>query len=189
MHQLSGQDEQTVQKALFAVAPDLLAYFERRVVVREDAADLLNETLLQAWRGVAKLPTGQEPQRMWLFAIARNVLLNHNRSTRRRSALLDRIRNELATDCLEPDAAESQAIQDAVRRLPAMQRELVMLIHWDGFTITEAAQILGVNASTARSRYAVARRTLQNSLLGVSEGSTASARSTPSADDPSPQIS
>ena len=39
-----------------------------------------------------------------------------------------------------------------------------MLIHWDGLTITEAAELLGLNASTARSRYAAARTTLRQAL-------------------------
>jgi RNA polymerase sigma-70 factor, ECF subfamily len=39
-----------------------------------------------------------------------------------------------------------------------------MLIHWDGFTIVEAAELLGLNASTARSRYAAARQILREAL-------------------------
>ena len=40
-----------------------------------------------------------------------------------------------------------------------------MLIHWDGFTIVEAAEILGLNPSTARSRYAAARELLRDALI------------------------
>ncbi len=40
-----------------------------------------------------------------------------------------------------------------------------MLIHWDGFTIVEAAEILGLNPSTARSRYAAARELLRDALV------------------------
>lgn len=39
-----------------------------------------------------------------------------------------------------------------------------MLVHWDGFTLLAAAELLGVNASTARSRYAAARETLRAAL-------------------------
>ncbi|WP_275403788.1 sigma factor-like helix-turn-helix DNA-binding protein [Nocardioides jishulii] len=54
------------------------------------------------------------------------------------------------------DHTEATAVRDAVLRLHAAHRELVMLIHWDGFTVTEAAELLGLNASTARSRYSAA---------------------------------
>ena len=39
-----------------------------------------------------------------------------------------------------------------------------MLVHWDGFTLADAAGLLGLNASTARSRYAAARQTLKEAL-------------------------
>jgi len=146
-------------------AADLLAYFERRVLVREDAADLLGETMLQAWRRIDAMPLGDPArQRMWLFTVAANVLANHRRSHRRRLRLTERLWAHLATEPERPGHEESSAIRDAVLRLHDAQRELVMLVHWDGFTLAEAADLLGVNASTARSRYAAARETLRAAL-------------------------
>lgn len=49
-------------------------------------------------------------------------------------------------------------------RLDDAHRELVMLIHWDGFTVVEAAELLGLNPSTARGRYSAARQTLRAAL-------------------------
>ena len=150
--------------ALRTTGDDLLAYFERRVSNREDAADLLAETLLQAWRRSDAMPERGERQRMWVFTIAANVLANYRRSARRRSALADRLRQHLASASM-PDHAEASAVRDAVLRLRDAQRELVMLIHWDGFTIVEAAELLGLNASTARSRYSAARDELRRALM------------------------
>lgn len=155
------------REALSSAASDLLGYLERRVGTRDDAADLLAETMLQAWRRVADMPVVPERRRMWLFTIAANVLANHRRSASRRTALADRLRRHL-TPPLEPDHAEAAAVRDAVLRLHEAQRELVMLIHWEGFTIVEAAEILGVNASTARSRYSAAREVLREALTAVS---------------------
>jgi RNA polymerase sigma-70 factor (ECF subfamily) len=152
-----------LRRALDASSADLLAYFERRTPVREDAADLLAEVMLQAWRRVADLPDEHERQRMWLFGIARRVLANHHRSSRRRRALADRLRGHLVETAVADDA-EASAVRDAVRRLPPDQAELVMLVHWDGFLLVAAAELLGVNASTARSRYAAARATLRETL-------------------------
>lgn len=153
-----------LQQALAATADGLLAYFERRVARREDAADLVGEVMLQAWRRADVLPDDAERQRMWLFTIAGNVLTNHRRSAVRRTALADRLRATLRSAPPEPAVAEDAAVRDAVRRLPDQQRELVMLVHWDGFTLAEAAIVLGVNASTARSRYAAARAALRVAL-------------------------
>jgi RNA polymerase sigma-70 factor (ECF subfamily) len=145
-------------------APDLLAYFERRVTDRVDAADLLSDVLVQAWRRVDDAPLDPQRGRMWLFGIAHNVLSNHLRGTRRRSALTERLRLHLSTAPPDVDHSDAAAVRDAVQRLPQAQRELVMLVHWDGFSLREAADVLGVNPSTARSRYAAARGSLAASL-------------------------
>lgn len=162
-----------LQAALVATRSDLLAYLERRVPHREDAADLLGETMLQAWRRADALPESDERRRMWLFTIAAHVLANERRAVGRRLAKTDRLRSLLRATPDDADVGELAAVRDAVRRLPAPQRELVMLVHWDRFTLVEAAELLGVNASTARSRYATARAALQTSL---SEPSVAASR-------------
>jgi RNA polymerase sigma-70 factor (ECF subfamily) len=163
---MTGPERAAIRAAFRQHSGDLLGYLERRVKVREDAADLLGETMLQAWRRVDAFPTADGArQRMWLFTVAANVLANHHRSTRRRFALADRLRTQLHVAASEvPDVAEESAVRDAVLRLHVAQRELVMLVHWDGFTLVEAAELLGVNPSTARSRYAAARTALRDAL-------------------------
>ena len=165
---LESADRVAMRSAMHQVAPDLLAYFERRLACREDAADSLAETLLQAWRRVDRLPDDPTEVRMWLFAIAHKVLANQQRADRRRQALAERLRTHLArVQVDEPDPADRQAVRDAILRLPPDLRELVTLVHWDGLTLTEAAQVLALNPSTARSRYATARRTLRDTLIGA----------------------
>lgn len=161
--EVGGED----RAALREHADDLLAYLQRRVRSREDAADLLSETLLQAWKRIDALPSQPQRQRMWLFTIAANVLANYHRSRGRRLALADRLRDHLGSAESAPDPAEAHAVRDAVLRLHAAQRELVMLVHWDGFTLLEAAQLLDVNPSTARSRYVTARAILREALTEV----------------------
>jgi len=148
-------------------ADDLLAYFERRVHVREDAADLLGETLLQVWRRHDALPDDATRQRMWLFTIAAHVLANHRRSGRRKVALANRLRDQVSVTPMQPDLGEQAAVRDAVLHLHDAHRELIMLIHWDGFNVVEAAEVLGLNPSTARGRYAAARTALREALAEV----------------------
>lgn len=159
---MSSDHLAAARATLRSTANDLLAYFVRRVASREDAADLYGEVMLTAWRKIDKMPDSPERQRMWLFVIAANTLSNHRRTTSRRLELTERLRHHLAETTTGPDSA--YAVRDAVLRLHRGQRELVMLIHWDGFTIVEAAEILGLNPSTARSRYAAARTLLREAL-------------------------
>lgn len=153
--------------ALRANQHDILAYLVRRVDNREDAADLFGDAYLTAWRKRRQMPVDAEGARRWLFVIARNTLLNHYSSTRRRrafaAALRDELRNTDATDTTE----QSLEVREAIAALAPEQAELVRLIHWEGFGVAEAGAILGVGASTARSRYAAARAHLQ-SLLAIS---------------------
>lgn len=162
-------NEADLTALLRATGDDLLAYFERRTLSSEDAADLLGETMLQAWRAVDRLPEGAERQRMWLFTVAAHVLANGRRGSRRRAALTARLKQTLREDSVH-DASLGNEVRDAVLRLHAAQRELVMLVHWDGFTLVEAAEILGVNASTARSRYSAARNALRQALTEAALG-------------------
>lgn len=154
-----------VRDALTSNADDLLQYFVRRCDSRDDAADLLSDTMLVAWRRSKDVPADKLAARMWLFGIASKTLLNQRRTLRRRTALAERLKLHLqGTGSSTPDTGETLAVRDAVHRLPHAQRELVILIHWDGFSIAEASEILGLNASTARSRYSAARASLRSSL-------------------------
>lgn len=146
---------------LAATAADILRYFERRE--RNDAADLLAETLLVAWRRVDDLPSDATGARMWMFGIARTVLLGHARDTARRSRLADRLR-ELARPAATPDADQLLDVRAALARLPGEDAELVRLVHWDGLSLAEAATVLELNASTVRGRYQRARATLAAQL-------------------------
>ena len=149
--------------ALRAASPDLLGYLQRRVGL-DDAPDLLGETMVVAWRRAAELPDDPERARMWLFGIARGTLLNHARGERRRWALADRIRSEGGTDATAPPSDEGIEVRDAIARLDPDLAELVRLVHWERMTLVQAAELLGIPDSTARTRYARAKDLLRATL-------------------------
>lgn len=154
---------QRLTAALESGASDLLAYLERRVGA-DDAPDLLGETMVVAWRRVGELPVDDERARMWLFGIARGTLQNHARGSRRRWALADRIRLHVREDATAPPSDAGAEVRDAITRLEPDLAELVRLVHWDGFTLVDAAELLGIPASTARGRYQRAKQELRTAL-------------------------
>lgn len=160
----TGEAGARVTSALASAWDDLLAYLRRRVDA-EDAADLLAETMVTAWRRRTDLPAGDEEARMWLFGIARNTLLHHHRGEVRRWRLADRFRTLIASEPPVAPAPDAGAeVRDAIDRLPADLAELVRLVHWDGFSLVEAAQLTGIPASTARGRYQRAKEVLREAL-------------------------
>jgi RNA polymerase sigma-70 factor (ECF subfamily) len=166
MTRITDEDLRAFQKEY---GPSLLAYFARRVEPREDAAALLNELLEIMWRKSASVPTEPEAARMWMFGIARNLVLTHRRGAARRSKVIARLRDELSNHHEPIENDDVIAVRQAVAALPELQRELVRLVHWDGFTLAAAATITGVAASTARGRYQAARTRLARELSATAD--------------------
>lgn len=151
-------------RALERDAADLLAYLSRRAGP-DDAPDLLGETMVVAWRRASELPADAERARMWLFGIARGTLANHARGQRRRWALADRMKLQMGDSAVSPAADHGIEVRDAIARLDPELAELIRLVHWDRLRLTQAAQLLGIPASTARGRYARARELLRAELV------------------------
>ncbi|WP_127504950.1 RNA polymerase sigma factor [Actinoplanes solisilvae] len=145
----------------------LLAYAMRRVDQPEDAADVVAETFLIAWRRHPEIPGGDEA-RLWLYGVARRVLSNQNRGGRRRERLGARLRERLATGVVTDPAAEvSQqvAVRAALARLGELDREVLRLTAWEGLEPREVAEVLNLSAATVRTRLSRARSRLRD-LLG-----------------------
>ncbi|MGN7188648.1 RNA polymerase sigma factor [Microbacterium enclense] len=145
---------------------DLSRYFQRRLLDGADAADAFGELLLTAWRLRRKIPADPVAGRMWLFATARNVMLNSRRTATRRSAAVQRLADEMRSLAATfPPDDELMDLRGAIAALPADDAELVRLVYWDGLRSHEAAQVLGLNPSTARSRLSRVKQHLR-SVLG-----------------------
>lgn len=134
-----------------------------------EAEDLVQDTLLRAYRGIATFD-GQHP-RAWLLTILRNTNINRNR--RRRPELLrdpDTASGRLvATASDERTDASVDAELDAEigRALGALDdpfRRVVGLVDIDGLTYAEAASVLGVPAGTVMSRLHRARSRIRDRL-------------------------
>ncbi len=145
----------------------ILAYALRRVEDREDAADVAAETFLVAWRRLAEVPAGAEA-RLWLYAVARRTIANLHRSERRRTRLGGRLAESLRTELATQPAPSGEAAEAlrAMGELGDEDRELLLLVAWEGLSPGEAAKVLAVSALAARSRLHRARRRLRALIEG-----------------------
>jgi RNA polymerase sigma factor (sigma-70 family) len=144
----------------------LLGYALRRCPTEEDAADVVAETFLVAWRRLEDVPRGDEA-RPWLYGVARRVLANQRRGELRRGRLTGRLVPELRSwapaDEAEDDA-DLAAVAGAFERLPRRDREVLELVAWEGLAAREVAVVLGCQVTTARVRLHRARRRFAQEL-------------------------
>ncbi|MGH3063716.1 MAG: RNA polymerase sigma factor [Gaiellaceae bacterium] len=136
---------------------------------RSDAQDASADVFLTAWRRLDEVPEG-DAAKVWLYATARRVLANQRRSTRRREALLERLAAEEATRPAEQQSSEEVLVHEALRRLPAVDCEVLLLAEWEGLSPAEIAAVLGCRRVTARGRLHRARRRFRAAFEELREG-------------------
>ncbi|WP_067486500.1 RNA polymerase sigma factor [Actinomadura hibisca] len=146
----------------------ILAYALRRTADPQDAADVLAETFLIAWRKLDDVPRG-EAAGLWLYGVARRVLANHHRGERRRSALVGDLAGQLRVDLashreLRADGGDRAAIAAAFGELSENDRELLSLVGWEGLDHGEIAAVLGCSRNAVRIRLYRARRRFAREL-------------------------
>jgi RNA polymerase sigma-70 factor, ECF subfamily len=140
----------------------LLAF--RTLDHREDAADAVQETFVSALRGAARY-RGESEVSTWLYRITMNACLDRIRRRRTRSTEpLAGHDLPMPRDGID-DHLTRLTVADALALLPDGQRLAVVLVDVHGFSITEAAEVLGVREGTVKSRCARARGRLAG-LLG-----------------------
>ncbi|MGN6795097.1 MAG: RNA polymerase sigma factor [Streptosporangiaceae bacterium] len=135
----------------------VLGYALRRTENADDAADVVAETFLTAWRRLADVPPG-DGSRLWLYGVARRVLANHHRGERRRSDLGDRLKRDLRTVQPNPvHTGQTAAVAAAFRSLPPADRELLALVAWEDLDRAQIAAVLGCSRNAVRIRLHRAR--------------------------------
>jgi RNA polymerase sigma factor (sigma-70 family) len=171
----AGADERQARfEAVYAAchAP-VLGYALRRTASPDDAADVIAETFLTAWRRLDEMPAGPQA-RLWLYGVARRVLANHHRGERRRSALAERLRGELAAAYLPPEySGELGRISLAFGRLPERERELLALNAWEGLDYGQIAVVLGCSRNAVRIRLHRARGRFEAELAATRDHAAA----------------
>jgi RNA polymerase sigma-70 factor, ECF subfamily len=143
----------------------ICGYALRRVREPEDAAEVIGETFATLWRRFDRCPADAE-LRPWLFGVARRVIANQRRGERRRSALGQRLVENLDRSAFErvDSPEDTSALAQAFASLSESDRELLSLVAWEGLTREELAVALGTSRAVARLRLHRARKRLREAL-------------------------
>lgn len=169
--------------------PDVLRFALSLTRDRSEAEDLVQDTYLTAQQSWHQLQAGTDAK-AWLFTIARHRFYRLNERAARQVATDSPELESLAAAAYTmqhgmtlADDLERRDMRDAVRRsmyaLPAVYREVAILVDWHDQTYESVAQILGVPIGTVRSRLFRARRMLQEELTAYAEDLGIARRSTP----------
>lgn len=145
---------------LFRAHAAAVAGYARRRTDSASADDVINEVFAIAWRRLDDVP---DPPVAWLLGCARRVLWHQQRTRRREQRLLARLR----TLPPPPRAAADGVLGDALAMLGESDRELLLLLAWEGLGVNEAADVLGCSANACAVRLHRARKRLHAALLAV----------------------
>jgi RNA polymerase sigma factor (sigma-70 family) len=160
--------DSVVSPARFAVLYErhlqrVASYLARRVG-SELAEDLTAEVFVRAFRARRTFRAEHDTALPWLLGIASHLVGDHRRAERRRLVALQRV--AIATSGVVHDQITEVAPEMVrrLRRLPAADRDALLLVVWGELSYEEAAVALGVPVGTVRSRIARARDRLAKAI-------------------------
>ena len=171
MSRLTREREARFERLFAETRADLLAYAVRRARSPEDAADVLSETFLIAWRKLDSLPPGDQG-RLWLFGVARNVLRRGATRDQAISTVVDRLAGELRGAAVlfqVPEEQRSPELWAALKRLPESQREVILLAAWEELSPRAIAVVTGTPVNLVRVRLHRARARLKREVAAITE--------------------
>ena len=147
-------------EALFEAHYGAVLAYARRRASSDVGADVAAATFEVAWRRLDEVPDEALP---WLYGVARRLLANTRRADVRRQRLWSRLR---ALGPAEPAdvAAEEPGARDALARLRPQDREVLMLVAWEGLNPGAAASSLGISAGAFAVRLHRARQRLEEEM-------------------------
>ncbi|WP_423196262.1 MULTISPECIES: RNA polymerase sigma factor [unclassified Cupriavidus] len=159
-----------IRDVLIDHVPRLRRYARALIHNRELADDLVQDTLERALGHTDQYRDGADP-RAWLFAIMHNVYVNHARRASARVAHVSMDDETIGEETLAvPDAQlralEMRDLDEALARLPAEQREVVLLVGLEDMSYAEVSQALDIPLGTVMSRLSRGRERLRGLMAG-----------------------
>ncbi|WP_067179886.1 RNA polymerase sigma factor [Microtetraspora niveoalba] len=143
----------------------ILGYVLRRCEDPDDAADVVAEVFVTAWRRIDEIPSGDEA-RLWLYGVARRTLANHRRGERRHEQRTAALREQLAVSPALSGSPPGEYTQlgQAFRMLGDDDKELLSLVAWEKLDTEQVARTLGITRNAVRVRLHRARKRFARAL-------------------------
>ncbi len=167
--------EDAVHAAYAAYGPELYRFALRGLGEAGAAQDVVQETFLRAWRSADRYDPALASLRVWLFAIARNAMIDHARAARARPwqrNLVDPPTAEAASATIDDPTdrlLRSWVVEEALQRISREHRTALVETHLKERPYADVAAELGVPVGTLRSRVFYALKALRVAMdeMGV----------------------
>ena len=152
-----------LRSAYLAHGGEFYGYARRHLGDATLAEEAVQETFLRAWRARKRFDPSVKTMRGWLLAIERRVVLEIARARSRRTT------DPMPIDVPDPDDLEerpkvSWQVEEAIRRLPPEQRQVLVEVYYRGRTSSDVARALAISEGTVRSRLFHSLRALREVL-------------------------
>jgi RNA polymerase sigma-70 factor (ECF subfamily) len=139
----------------------------RRLRDRQRAEDAVQETFAAVWRSAASYRPERGPAAPWLYAVARNAIVDRFRA---KGDTTGEVPELVSTEAGPPEQAEAAFVSWRVHRaledLPPREREVIELAYWSGFSQSEVAEYLHIPLGTVKTRTRSALARLADVLEG-----------------------
>jgi RNA polymerase sigma-70 factor, ECF subfamily len=158
--------EAAVRADLDAHGGELLHVIRRALDDDELAREVLQDVFVRAWRAHDRYDPATASRRTWLFAIARNAVIDAVRSRQRRPrAVSEPGEGDLVTGHAAIDVADRLSLEVAMRTLSDEHRSALLEVHVRGRSYDDVASELDVPVGTVRSRVFYALRKLRDTMI------------------------
>jgi RNA polymerase sigma factor (sigma-70 family) len=163
-------DDDRLRRLAKEFSPAIANYLRRRLypLSHADMDDLIEETLLVAWRRVDDIP--EDAELAWMIGAARNVLSNARRARQRRMKLESRLRPISPAPSAEAWVLASASIREAMGSLRRSDRDILMLHHWDGLDAGSIAIALSISTTAANVRLSRAQARFRAAFAAEDDG-------------------
>lgn len=157
------------RKGLLAALPALQGFAQSLAGNQARADDLVQEALLKAWAKQDHFVSGTN-LKAWLFTILRNQFYSECRKQRREVEDVDGvIAGQMIALAAQEHGSDLQVVLSHMAQLPAPQREALLLVGAQGMTYEAAAEVMGCQTGTVKSRVSRARAYLYERLANPSD--------------------
>jgi RNA polymerase sigma-70 factor (ECF subfamily) len=129
------------------------------------AQDVVQETLLRAWRTPEVLDQSRGSARGWLFTVAKRIAIDEWRSARNRHEFVaEQLPERAGEDMIAQRTVDRHVVVAALRTLSPEHRDVVLECYFRGSSVAQAAETLGIPPGTVKSRAHYALKALRLAL-------------------------